>query len=146
MERKEFIHLFGMGAAAVLASGCLGGCASKDPDPAPGPPPVVTQVDFTLDLMAPENAALHDPARGYVYGANKQVIVVKTAAGGYAALQAPCPHQGTTIVFESGPSQFVCPNHGSVFTLDGTVVTGPANRALRRYTATQTGNLLRVTS
>ncbi|UOQ73875.1 QcrA and Rieske domain-containing protein [Hymenobacter cellulosilyticus] len=151
MERKEFIQLFGLGAAAVLATGCLGGCSgSKDDNPAPAPgqggPTGSTGVDFTLDLTEPANAALNDPQKGYVYGANSAVIVARLTDGSYIAVQAPCTHEGTTLVFQASSSMFRCPNHGSLFNPNGTVANGPAERALKKYTVTQTGNTLRVTS
>lgn len=144
MERKEFIQLFGLGAISVLAGGCLGGCSKDDNGntPAPNPP---SGVDFTLDLTAPTSAPLNDPAVGYVYGANNQVIVAKTKAGGYIAVAAPCPHQGTRVVFQPNNNLFFCPNHASRFNNDGTVINGPATSALKKYTVTQTGSSLRVT-
>ena len=147
MKRDEFIHLFGFGAAMLL-TGCLGSCAGKseDPKPGPGPGPGTNPVpiDFTLDVTDPANARLHDPAFGYVYGAAGRVIVAKTTAGGYVALSAACTHQGTPVQFQAGSSQFRCPNHGSVFSLSGSVTTGPASAALQAYTVTQTGNVLRI--
>ncbi|TGE20270.1 Rieske (2Fe-2S) protein [Hymenobacter aquaticus] len=147
MERKEFIQLFGMGAVAVLATGCLGGCSSKGGDPAPdnGGTGGATGVDFTLDLTDPANADLNNPAIGYVYGASRRVIVAKLTDGTYIAVQAPCTHEGFTIVYQASASNFLCPNHGSLFNSDGTVAGGPATRALKKYTVTQTGNTLRVT-
>ncbi|TGE26196.1 QcrA and Rieske domain-containing protein [Hymenobacter metallicola] len=150
MDRKEFIQLFGFGAAAVLATGCLGGCSSsKDSDPAPGGNggggSGTTDVDFTLDLTDPANAALNDPARGFVYGASNKVIVAKLTNGNYIAVQAPCTHEGFTIVFEASVESFRCPSHGSMFNSDGTVANGPASRALKKYTVTRTGNSLRIT-
>ena len=141
MKRDEFIHLFGFGAAMLL-TGCLGSCTSKSGDPGPGP----GLVDFTLDVTDPANARLNDPAFGYVYGAAGQVIVAKTTAGTYVALAAACTHQGTSVQFQTGSSQFRCPNHGSVFSLSGSVTMGPASVALQSYTVTQTGNVLRIKS
>ncbi|TYZ07075.1 Rieske (2Fe-2S) protein [Hymenobacter lutimineralis] len=148
MERKEFIQLFGLGAVALLSGGCLGGCSSdkEDVTPGPGTTPGPTKIDFTLDLSAAANAALQDPAIGYVYGADGQVIVAKTTADTYLAVQAPCTHQGTPVAFFPAQNLFICPNHGSAFKPDGTVSNGPAARALTKYTVTQTGNTLRVTS
>ncbi|HLK97563.1 MAG TPA: Rieske (2Fe-2S) protein [Hymenobacter sp.] len=143
MKRNEFIQLFGLGAVSVLAGGCLGGCSKDDND---GSTPTPTSsVDFTLDLTAAANAPLNDPAVGYVYGANGQVIVAKTTAGGFIAVAAPCTHQGTRVVFQAANTLFFCPTHSSRFNPDGTVVNGPAGAALKRYTVTQTGNSLRVT-
>ena len=147
MKRDEFIHLFGFGAAMLL-TGCLGSCTSKSGDPSPGSGPGTNPgpVDFTLDVTDPANARLNDPAFGYVYGAAGRVIVAKTTAGTYVALAAACTHQGTSVQFQAGSSQFLCPNHGSVFSLSGSVTMGPASVALQSYTVTQTGNVLRIKS
>lgn len=147
MKRHEFINLFGFGAAMVL-SGCLGGCTSKtgSATPAPTSGPGSNSIDFTLDLADPANARLNDPALGYVYGANGQVIVAKTTAGGYVALSAACTHQGTSVQFQPGSNGFICPNHGSQFTTSGAVLNGPAAAPLRAYTVVQTGTKLRITS
>ena len=141
MNRKDFLQLFGRGAAALVATACLGGCGSKGSDPVPG----VAGVDFTLDLSAASSAPLNDPAKGYVYNATRDVIVAKLAAGGYVALQAPCPHQGTSVYFSQSQNQFVCPNHFAIFQTDGAVVSGPAPRGLKQFAVVQTGTSLRVT-
>ncbi|GAA4365196.1 Rieske (2Fe-2S) protein [Hymenobacter saemangeumensis] len=147
MKRQEFLHLFGFGAAMVL-SGCLGGCASKKEDPAPGPGPSPTNnsVDFTIDLNDPANARLNDPAFGYVYGADGRVIVAKTTSGSYIALSAACTHQGATVRFDTNTNGFTCPLHGSQFSSSGAATMGPASAPLRRYTVAQTGSVLRITS
>ncbi len=148
MKRDEFLHLFGFGAT-LLVSGCLGSCSSKtenpQPSPGPGPGPAPGTIDFTVDVAAPANARLNDPAFGYVYGANNKVIVAKTAGGSYVALAAACTHQGTPVEFQSGANDFYCPNHGSRFGTNGAVLNGPAAAPLRVYTLVQTGTLLRIT-
>ncbi|WP_310398092.1 Rieske (2Fe-2S) protein [Hymenobacter sp.] len=146
MKRDEFLHLFGFGAALLL-TGCLGSCSSNTDDPQPGttPGPGAGAIDFTLDVADPANARLNDPVFGYVYGANDQVIVAKTTAGSYVALSAACTHQGTSVQFQPGSSNFRCPNHGSLFSLGGAATQGPAVGALRSYTVAQTGSVLRIT-
>ena len=146
MKRLEFIQLFGFGATMAL-SGCLGSCASKKEDPQPPiTPSTPTAIDFTIDLADPANDRLNNPAFGYVYGASGRVIVAKTTAGGYVALSSACTHQGTTVQFQSGSNNFLCPNHGSEFSTSGGVLNGPASAALRSYRVTQTGTVLRITS
>lgn len=148
MKRDEFLHLFGFGAT-LLVSGCLGSCSSKTDNPQPGPgstpTPTPGTIDFTIDVTAPANARLNDPAFGYVYGANNRVIVAKTAAGSYVALAAACTHQGTTVEFQPGVNNFFCPNHGSRFSTTGAALNGPASTPLKVYTLVQTGNMLRIT-
>jgi cytochrome b6-f complex iron-sulfur subunit len=82
MNRKEFMQLFGFGATALFASACLGGCGSKSSDPIVG----AANVDFTVDLTAASSAPLNNAAVGYIYNSTRDVIVAKTAAGGYVAL------------------------------------------------------------
>ena len=133
----------------MVLTGCLGSCTRKSDDPQPAPPQgpgPSAAVDFTLDLAAPANARLNNPAFGYVYGGSGRVIVAKTAAGSYIALAAPCTHQGTSVQFQPGNDTFSCPTHGSQFSTSGAVLTGPATAALRLYNVVQTGNTLRVTS
>lgn len=141
MNRQEFIQLFGLGAASLLASVCLGGCGSSSS----GPITADSGVDFTVDLAASSSADLNNASVGYVYNAARTVIVAKTTAGTYVAFQAPCPHEGFTVYFAQSQSRFICPKHNAVFDTDGNVVSGPVSRALKQYTVTQTGNTLRVT-
>ena len=137
MDRKEFLSVFGLGAAAVACSYCLGGCKSPDPISAP------TNVDFTLDLTNPTYAALRSVG-GYVY--NGGVIVARVSNGSYVALSQACTHAGTTVQYVASTNQFYCPSHGSNFGTDGAVINGPAGSPLARYNTTLTGNQLRVFS
>lgn len=131
----------------MLLTGCLGGCGSKseNPQPGSGSTPAPGTVDFTIDTAALANSRLNDPAFGYVYGPGNGVIVAKTTGGSYVALAAACTHQGTAVEFQSAANGFFCPNHGSRFATNGTVLNGPAALPLRVYTLVQTGTLLRIT-
>ncbi len=53
-------------------------------------------------------------------------------AGGFMALSAICTHMGCTVGFTAGQATFDCPCHGSEYKIDGTVMFGPAPRALER--------------
>jgi len=79
-----------------------------------------------LDVGAPSTFTLNTP----VYFADGFVFVVRDANGLYA-LTARCPHQGFTTRVQG--SDFVCPRHGSLFSLDGAVLTGPATMPLVHY-------------
>ena len=102
-------------------------------------------VDFTIDLTAASSAPLNDAAVGYVYNATRDVIVAKTTAGSYLAVQAPCTHQGTTVYFDPGQNRFICPNHNAMFDTSGAVLSGPAPQPLKRFAVAQTGTTLRIT-
>jgi menaquinol-cytochrome c reductase iron-sulfur subunit len=59
---------------------------------------------------------------------SQTVYVTKTAQGDMGVLSAICPHMGCTIAWHEGQDEFYCPCHGSVFSPDGTHVSGPSPR------------------
>lgn len=132
MDRKDFLKLIGTGAATVLIAGCIQSC-SKDGGP----------VDFTLDLTATENAALNTNG-GYVY--NQGVIIARTTSGNFVAVSQACTHDGVTVKYDKVNDRFHCDAHGSNFSDNGGVLTGPANSSLRQYQTTLSGTSLRVFS
>ncbi len=136
MDRKEFLTLFGAGAAALLYTSCVTGCQATD-NPISAP----ANVDFTVDLSASGNAALTRDG-GYLY--NSGVIVARIAAGNFVAVSAACTHQGQNVQFTG--NQFYCSAHGSSFSTTGARTAGPANSPLRKYNTTITGTSLRVFS
>lgn len=140
MNRKDFLHLFGLGAAGLLASACLGGCGSSN-----DPVPAASSVDFTVDLTAASSANLTTASIGYVYNAERTVIVARTTGGSYVAFQAPCPYEGVTVTYSPSQVRFVCTRHNAVSGADGAVLSGPAPRALKQYSVAPTGSVLRVT-
>jgi len=54
------------------------------------------------------------------------------------ALSARCTHLGCTLNYEPVSQRFACPCHGSVFTLSGKRVAGPARKDLCRVPLTST--------
>ena len=138
MDRKEFLSIIGLGAAAVACSACLDACA---PDAQVAAPP--TNVDFTLDLTAAQNASLKSVG-GYIY--QDSLIVARISNGSYVALSSICTHAGATVYYDLSINRFFCPSHGSTFATDGSVVIGPAGTPLKKYNTTLSGNSLRVFS
>lgn len=51
---------------------------------------------------------------------------------GLQALYWKCVHLGCTVPFNAGSGHFQCPCHGSIFTIDGARIGGPATRRLDR--------------
>lgn len=47
-------------------------------------------------------------------------------------LRAACTHLGCTTQWDPSSRQFICPCHGSAFSLDGSRLRGPATRAMDR--------------
>jgi len=59
--------------------------------------------------------------------------VVRTGENDVVAYSPQCTHLGCAYHWEESGNQFVCPCHGSRFSIDGTVLEGPASRPLDRY-------------
>jgi cytochrome b6-f complex iron-sulfur subunit len=137
MERRDFLTKIGMGAAAVLTIGCFNAC-SKDDSPA-------TDVDFTVDLSNPANAALQTNG-GFVI--TNDIVVAKTIDGDFAAATVICSHaQNRRVRYESGANEWQCDVHGARFRLDGTGLNSTGSRGLRTYqTELLDPNTLRVFS
>ena len=59
--------------------------------------------------------------------------VVKNADGSVTAFSPRCTHLGCAYRWEKDAHKFVCPCHGSTFSITGQVVSGPAPRPLDRF-------------
>lgn len=138
INRKEFLSMLGISAAAIAGTSCLGGCKGEDNVVAPP-----ANVDFTLDLTAAANAALNANG-GFVY--RNGVIVARTTSGAYVAVSSTCTHAGGTVFYQTSNDRFHCPNHGSEYSTAGSVLLGPAERSLARYNTSLDGTSLRVFS
>ena len=62
-------------------------------------------------------------------------LIARTGASAFSAIDAVCTHEGCTITGFAGDT-YVCPCHGSRYSLSGQVTGGPARASLRRYATT----------
>ena len=119
VTRRDFLGQIGIGAIVVAAgSGVAASARLLQPNvttPAPGP----------IEIGAPEEYAVGT----LTFVENARAYVGRDSRGIYAIL-AVCTHLGCTPRHEA--DAFVCPCHGSRFSLEGQVVSGPATRALDR--------------
>lgn len=60
----------------------------------------------------------------------RHMWVVKQSDAQVAVFSPICPHLGCHYAWNPASRHFECPCHGSVYTLDGTVLGGPAPRRL----------------
>jgi cytochrome b6-f complex iron-sulfur subunit len=137
MDRRAFLTVAGVGAVTAACVSCLNGCSQSNPISPP------TNVDFTLDLTSPANAALAAEG-GYVY--SNGVIVARASGGGYIAVSQQCTHQGANVVYRLSTNDFYCGAHGSKFSATGAVTQGPAGSPLGSYKTALNGTTLRVYS
>ena len=82
------------------------------------------------------------PVGGGVIMQNANFVVTQPTAGTYKAFSNVCTHQGCPVS-EITNGAVVCTCHGSQFSVkDGSVISGPARRALATATVTQSGDSL----
>lgn len=160
LSRGQFLKQLGMSSAALMSFYCLGtgltSCSSSSEDPAPttttGGGTTISGVtgttsgaiNFTVDLTNANFSKLKTQGEfAYVDG-----IIIANAKGTFVALSKACTHQSTTINYRSNTNDFLCPNHGSQFKIDGTVQVGPAAQALTVYKTEvlNSGNSLKITA
>jgi Rieske Fe-S protein len=102
--------------------------------------------DGKLDIDLSKNPALKKVGGVVTIDLNdgSSVAVVRTAAGvkGLTVLNLSCTHNGVTVM-QNG-NQWLCPAHGSQFTLAGKVVQGPARTALFKYPSSATLKTLTI--
>src|SRR3954470_67124 len=84
-------------------------------------------VRFTLEDL-PALAAVGGSVTGHSAGVPFPLVVLRASATQMLAFDARCPHLGCAV--SGAKSLFICPCHGSLFNLDGTVKTGPATQSL----------------
>lgn len=145
MNRRDLIQRVVMGTTVlVLSPSILQSCTKEPADnpgitPAGGNPP---SGKIELDLTVASNSSLTSTGGSMIV---QGIIIVNTGNGNYAAFGSACTHQGTTIGYNASAGKFICPQHGSEFSISGSVVNGPATTALKGYPVSKSGNILTIT-
>jgi cytochrome b6-f complex iron-sulfur subunit len=62
-----------------------------------------------------------------------QFYLACLADGSFLALSRTCTHLGCSVPWDAEKNRFVCPCHGSTFSMTGEVLTSPAPRPLDIY-------------
>ena len=151
MKRREFCAQACQAASVVAIGSMLPGCGSSNPSSPSGSAPALPTVNgsvangavtVTVDAASPlanvGGAALVQSAAG-------SFLVSRTAADTFVALTAICTHEQCTVTgFQS--AHYVCPCHGSQYSTSGTVLMGPATRALQQFTTRFTSPTLTITT
>lgn len=144
IERKDFLKQVGMGVGAIMLMNCLQSCTDGEiPDPNPGGGN--DKVDITIDLNTAAYSALNSKGGSKVVP-NPKIIVARTQADTFIAVDAECTHQQTIIGYRPATNDFLCTNHGSQFSATGAVTKGPASAPLTKYFTSydETANTLRI--
>jgi len=76
--------------------------------------------------------------------ARDTIMVIRASDTQVFALSAICTHAGCAMDYNAAQRVLDCGCHGSQFSTTGTVLRGPANRAVHAYTATLANNMITV--
>ena len=71
------------------------------------------------------------------------IIIINTGEG-FIALSNICTHQGCVVSYSSENNNLPCPCHGSLYSISGSVLEGPAENPLKKYELTQEGDILTI--
>ena len=109
-----------------------GGTPTPSPTPGASATPTATPsasapTAGTVISGAPSLAA--GQALNFSAGGTEAVLVKDGST--YRAFERACTHQGTSVDWQAGSGDFLCPNHGARFSATGQVTMGPANTPLR---------------
>jgi cytochrome b6-f complex iron-sulfur subunit len=121
LSRRDFINgLWALAGTAALTEFTFVGLRFFAPRP--------TQGEFggVFNLGDP----LQYPAGSVTPVEAGRFYLVHLNEGGYIAIYRRCTHLGCSVPYDPGSEQFVCPCHGSEFTMDGDVLNAPASRPL----------------
>jgi len=126
------------GIAALLlldrsrAISAITGGETSTPSPTPG-----ASATTTPSASAPAGGTVIGGAPGLAAGqalnfsaGGTDAVLIKDGST-YRAFERACTHQGTSVDWQAGSGDFLCPNHGARFAATGQVTMGPANTPLR---------------
>ncbi|HWJ22176.1 MAG TPA: Rieske (2Fe-2S) protein [Gemmatimonadaceae bacterium] len=121
--RRTFLTRSMLAAAAVALAACgMGGDSPTAPSNVSGSVRV-------SDYSALANVG----GVAVVSMSGSPVAIVRTGASTFEALSLVCPHQGATIVVNSGGGGFTCPGHGARFDANGTWIGGQRTSSMHAY-------------
>jgi Rieske Fe-S protein len=100
------------------------------------PAPINGTVAFTVQQL-PALAQVGGSVTGHAAGLPFPLVVLRASASQMLAFDARCPHLGCAV--RGAQKLLICPCHGSLFGLDGSVKLGPATRPLIGLQATFDG-------
>jgi cytochrome b6-f complex iron-sulfur subunit len=141
MERRKFFRNFAVGGSLLLTAPMIFNACSDDSGNDDNNNNNNNPDGITVDLTDPAYAALKTVG-GFAY--KNDIIVIRSTETVYVALSKVCTHSQCTVAYNSSNNNLPCPCHGSLFSINGTVVNGPAPTALKKYDVKQNGNILTI--
>ena len=137
VTRRAFIGRAGVVLGGAPLAGLLAGCAAATAlrvRPENG----VLRVDLaSVPDLQPGGSGV---AAIQAADDGEHLFIVRQPSGSFVTVSSTCTHRGCTV--EAKTDRFVCPCHGSTYSLAGDVLKGPAELALRKYGTVVQGTAL----
>jgi cytochrome b6-f complex iron-sulfur subunit len=141
-SRRELLQ--GLGVAAVGALAVAAGCGQQGSAMSTATSSRCGTGEC-IDLSDAANEPLTTAGGAMLIDmAGDTILVVRISDSQVVALSAICTHAGCSMDYVAGQEVIDCPCHGSQFAIDGSVLRGPAVRALRVYNVTLANHTITV--
>jgi Rieske Fe-S protein len=72
-----------------------------------------------------------------------ELLIVRSSKDQFDAMSSVCPHKQCHVEVKS-PTLIKCPCHGSTYRIDGTYVSGPSKKSLKKFSITTEGGVISV--
>jgi cytochrome b6-f complex iron-sulfur subunit len=119
VNRRQFFVKLGLGSLGIAAAGTVAFAYQYlEPNVLYEPSPVV-------NLGKPERYGLNS----VMLDVNSGIYIIHSQEG-FFSLSAVCTHLGCLTTWQPEINMITCPCHGSKFSQDGAIVTGPAPKPL----------------
>ena len=150
--RREFcVHscqTLSLAAVASAIAGCGGSPTSSSSSSGGSTLPSLRTINATvvggvISITIDASSPLATTGTAALVATSSGNFLVSRAGDAFTTLTAVCTHEGCVVSnFQSGT--FECPCHGSQYTTSGTVVKGPATRALAQLRTSFANNVLTI--
>lgn len=145
-RRRSALRVFFKTTGSVYAAAAAGCAGSTDLGPDPGtvslPAPVAGLI--TMKLAEFPQLAAEGGLVGRAPGVADPLAIIRDNGNHYLAVVATCTHMACPLRFNPLNATLDCSCHGSTFELDGRVITGPADKALRTLPLQFDGQLIGI--
>lgn len=122
MNRRKFIWNLGFGSIAIS----IGGASVLSLQYLK--PNVLYEIPTRFKIGKPDD---FQPG-SITLNIERKVYIVRKKEGSFYALSSICTHLGCVTNYSSAEKNIACPCHGSIFDLEGIVLSGPAPKSLKR--------------
>jgi len=142
MERDEFLKSLGIGLALVCTGSCFTACSKGGDSEEATPNNSNNGKAASIDITSLANIGSKSKVNGILFIR----IAAPNTLSSFLAIEPTCPHEGLEqLNWIQSENKIRCSAHGSEFSTSGSLLMGPATRALKVYKTTLTDNTLTAT-